>query len=63
LLAAVFAHSPYGERRLVEGAVQRELDVLEGRTQSVGEKMRELDVDGLTGDVRRLQRRVLTEGR
>jgi hypothetical protein len=37
--------------------------VLEGRTQSVGEKMRELDVDGLTGDVRRLQRRVLTEGR
>jgi hypothetical protein len=63
LLGAVFAHSPYGERRLVEGAVQRELDVLEGRTQSVGEKMRELDVDGLTGDVRRLQRRVLTEGR
>jgi hypothetical protein len=63
LLGAVFAHSPYGERKLVDGDVQRELDVLEGRTQSVGEKMRELDVDGLGGDVRRLQRRVLTEGR
>jgi hypothetical protein len=63
LLGAVFAYSPYGERKLVDGEVQRELDVLEGRTQSVGEKMRELDVEGLAGDVRRLQKGVLTQGR
>lgn len=59
LLSAVFAHSQYGERRLVDEEVHRELDVLEGRTQTVGEQMRGLDVDGLASDVRRLQRRVL----
>jgi hypothetical protein len=63
LLGAVFSHSPYGERKLVDGEVQRELDVLEGRTQGVGEKRRGLDVDGVGGEVRRLQRRVLMEGR
>jgi hypothetical protein len=42
--------------------VQRELDVLEGRTQTVGEQMRHLDVDGLASDVRKLQRSVLTHG-
>jgi hypothetical protein len=63
LLSAVYAHSQYGERRLVDKDVQRELDVLEGRTQTVGEKMRCLDVDGLASDVRRLQRSLLTQGR
>jgi hypothetical protein len=62
LLSAVFAHSQYGERRLVDEDVQRELDVLEGRTQTVGEQMRHLDVDGLASDVRKLQRSVLTHG-
>ena len=60
LLSAVFAHSQYGERRLVDEDVQRELDVLEGRTQTVGEQMRHLDVDGLASDVRKLQRSILT---
>lgn len=60
LLSAVFAHSQYGERRLVDEDVQRELDVLEGRTQTVGEHMRHLDVDGLASDVRKLQRSILT---
>ena len=60
LLSAVFAHSQYGERRLVDEDVQRELDVLEGRTQTVGEQMRHLDVDGLASDVRKLQRTILT---
>ena len=63
LLSAVFAHSQYGERKLVDEDVQRELDVLEGRTQTVGEQMRHLDVDGLASDVRRLQRSVLTQSR
>lgn len=63
LLSAVYAHSHYGERRLVDEDVQRELDVLEGRTQTVGEQMRRLDVDGLTSDVRKLQRSVLNQGR
>jgi hypothetical protein len=63
LLSAVYAHSQYGERRLVDKDVQRELDVLEGRTQTVGEKMRCLDVDGLASDVRRLQRSLLKQGR
>ena len=62
LVGAVFAHSLYGERRLVDQDVQRELDVLEGRTQTVGEQMRQLDVDGLASDVRKLQRSVLTHG-
>lgn len=60
LVGAVFAHSQYGERRLVDEDVQRELDVLEGRTQTVGEQMRQLDVDGLANDVRKLQRSILT---
>jgi hypothetical protein len=60
LLNAVFAHSQFGERRLVDEDVQRELDVLEGRTQTVGEQMRHLDVDGLASDVRKLQRSILT---
>jgi hypothetical protein len=60
LLSAVFAHSQFGERRLVDEDVQRELDVLEGRTQTVGEQMRHLDVDGLASDVRKLQRSILT---
>jgi hypothetical protein len=59
LLGAVFAHSQYGERRLVDQDVQRELDVLEGRTQIVGEQMRRLDMEGLSSEVRRLQRSVL----
>jgi hypothetical protein len=59
LLGAVFAHSQYGERRLVDQDVQRELDVLEGRTQTVGEQMRRLDMEGLSSEVRRLQRSVL----
>jgi hypothetical protein len=59
LLGAVFAHSPYGERRLVDQDVQRELDVLEGRTQTVGEQMRRLDIEGMTREVRKLQRSVL----
>lgn len=63
LLSAVFAHSQYGERRLADEEVQKELDVLEGRTQTVGEQMRRLDVDGLASDVRRLQRSVLNQGR
>ncbi|GAB7326480.1 hypothetical protein MBLNU13_g10478t1 [Cladosporium sp. NU13] len=63
LLSAVFAHSQYGERRLVDEDVQRELDVLEGRTQTVGEQMRHLDVDGLASDVRKLQRSILTHSR
>jgi hypothetical protein len=56
LLGAVFAHSQHGERRLVDQDVQRELDVLEGRTQTVGEQMRRLDIEGMTREVRRLQR-------
>jgi len=63
LLSAVFAHSQYGERRLADEDVQKELDVLEGRTQTVGEQMRRLDVDGLASDVRRLQRKILSRGR
>lgn len=63
LLSAVFANSQYGERKLVDEDVQRELDVLEGRTQAVGEKMRGLDVEGLAGDVRKLQRSVLSQAR
>ena len=59
LLSAVFAHSQHGERRLVDEDVQRELDVLEGRTQTVGEQMRRLDMEGLSSEVRRLQRSVL----
>jgi hypothetical protein len=59
LLGAVFAHSQHGERRLVDQDVQRELDVLEGRTQTVGEQMRRLDMEGLSSEVRRLQRSVL----
>ena len=59
LLGAVFAHSQHGERRLVDEDVQRELDVLEGRTQTVGEQMRRLDMEGLSSEVRRLQRSVL----
>jgi hypothetical protein len=58
LLGAVFAHSQHGERRLVDEDVQRELDVLEGRTQIVGEQMRRLDMEGLSSEVRRLQRSV-----
>lgn len=63
LVGAVFAHSQSGERRLVDEDVQRELDVLEGRTQTVGEQMRQLDVDGLASDVRKLQRSILTHSR
>lgn len=63
LLSAVFAHSQYGERKLVDEDVQRELDVLEGRTQTTGEQMRRLDIEGLASDVRKLQRKVLTQGR
>ena len=59
LLSAVFAHSQHGERRLVDEDVQRELDVLEGRTQTVGEQMRRLDMEGMASEVRRLQRSVL----
>jgi hypothetical protein len=59
LLGAVFAHSQHGERRLVDQDVQRELDVLEGRTQTVGEQMRRMDIEGMTREVRKLQRSVL----
>jgi hypothetical protein len=59
LLGAVFAHSQHGERRLVDQDVQRELDVLEGRTQTVGEQMRRLDIEGMAREVRKLQRSVL----
>lgn len=61
LLSAVFAHSQYGERKLSDEEVQKELDVLEGRTQTVGEQMRRTDVDGLASDVRRLQRSILSQ--
>lgn len=61
LLSAVFAHSQFGERRLTDEEAQRELDVLEGRTQTIGEQMRRLDVEGLAGDVRRLQRNFLAQ--
>lgn len=61
LLSAVFAHSQYGERRLTDEEAQRELDVLEGRTQTIGEQMRRLDVDGLASDVRKLQRSFLAQ--
>lgn len=63
LLGAVFAHSQFGERKLVDEDVQRELDVLEGRTQTIGEQMRRLDVEGLSSEIRRLQRGVLSQGR
>lgn len=63
LLAAVFAHSQYGERRLTDEEAQRELDILEGRTQTVGEQMRSLDVDGLASDVRKMRRSFLAQGR
>lgn len=63
LLSAVFAHSEHGERRLVDQDVQRELDVLEGRTQTVGEQMRRLDMEGLASEVRRLQRSVLNQSK
>jgi len=59
LLGAVFAHSQHGERRLVDQDVQRELDVLEGRTQTVGEQMRRMDIEGMAREVRKLQRSVL----
>jgi hypothetical protein len=59
LLGAVFAHSQHGERRLVDQDVQRELDVLEGRTQTVGEQMRRMDIEGMARELRKLQRSVL----
>ncbi|KAF2217471.1 hypothetical protein CERZMDRAFT_31337 [Cercospora zeae-maydis SCOH1-5] len=59
LLSAVYAHSGYGKVQLIDHRVQAELDKLENETQRIGDAMRELDIDGITRDVKRKQERAL----
>lgn len=60
LLSAVYAHTEYNDRRLVDPDVQAGVDGLEDKTRALGERMRGLDLDSLGSDVRRLQRRLLS---
>ena len=43
--STVYAHSEYKDVQLVDGTVQSGLDQLENSTQTLGDQMRELDVD------------------
>lgn len=45
--SAVYAHSKYKDVQLVDAAVQSGLDELEGSTQTMGDQMRELDIDAI----------------
>ncbi|KAM3420206.1 hypothetical protein BST61_g3497 [Cercospora zeina] len=59
LLSAVYAHSEHGKVQLIDYRVQAELDKLENETQRIGDEMRELDLDGITRDVKREQEQAL----
>ena len=59
LLAAVYAHSPFGTVRLVDAEVENGIARLEATTQGLGEEMRGLDVDALGRKVREKQREIL----
>ena len=59
LLTAVYADTEYNERRLVDPGVQSGVDGLEDKTRALGEQMRRLDLEGLSSDVRRMQRQLL----
>lgn len=48
LLRAVFAHSQYGSAHLESKEVRSGLDGLESQTQGVSERMRILDIEGIT---------------
>lgn len=59
LLTAVYAHTEYNDRKLVDSDVQASVDRLEDKTKALGEQMRSLDLNGLSSDVRRMQGQLL----
>ena len=61
LLSGVYAYSPFGTVSLVSSEATAGIDQLEGKTQSLSDKMRELDVDRI-GRVVREKQQVLLDG-
>jgi hypothetical protein len=55
VLEAVYENSRYGTVHLVDADVQTKMDELEKRTQSLGNQMRELDVDAIARTVKTKQ--------
>lgn len=61
LLGAVFAHSEYGTVHLESEAVRNGITGLETKTQELSEKMRNLDVDGITRTTKAKQGELLEQ--
>lgn len=61
ILAAVYAHSPHGAVRLVDGGVQSQLSSLQTSTDDLGQRMRNLDLDGILYVVRENQKKIIED--
>lgn len=56
ILGAIYAQSRYGTTHLVDDSSQAQLDGLEHKTQTLGDEMREVDVDAIANAVKLKQR-------
>ncbi|OQO02500.1 hypothetical protein B0A48_12027 [Cryoendolithus antarcticus] len=53
LLAAVYAYTDFGTKRLEDAELRTGVEALEGRTKRIGEQMQTLDLDSLGAEVKR----------
>ena len=61
LLSAVYAYSPYSSISLVNGEGTDGIDGLEQKTRTLGEEMRQSNVDGLMKTIRKKQQALLEQ--